>query len=78
MMAGSVVGPSRIFTTKGLGTSRAVVYWKGLREVTPGLYRRALTCEQPGRHEIGLYMSSPEVSTCFELLVEPALTGNTQ
>ncbi len=78
MMAGSVVGPSRIFTTKGLGTSRAVVYWKGLREVTPGLYRRALTFEQPGRHEIGLYVSSPEVSTCFELLVEPALTGNTQ
>ena len=69
MMAGSVVGPSRVFTTKGRGTTRAVVYWKGLREISPGLYRRALTFEQSGRHEIGFYMSSPEVVTCFELTV---------
>ena len=72
MMAGSVVGPSRVFHTKGRGTTRAVVYWKGLREVSPGLYRRALTFEQIGRHEVGLYMSSPELSTCFDLIVLPA------
>ena len=72
MMAGGVVGPSRVFSTKGQGTTRAVVYWKGVREISPGLYRRALTFEQPGRHEIGLYVSSPEVVTCFELTVLPA------
>ncbi len=73
MMAGSVVGPSRVFSTKGRGTTRAVVYWKGVREISPGLYRRALTFERPGRHEIGLYMSSPELATCFELNVLPAV-----
>ena len=74
MMAGSVVGPSRVFTTKGQGPTRAVVYWKGIREVSPGLYRRALTFEQSGRHEIGFYVSSPEVVTCFELPILPAVS----
>lgn len=72
MMAGAVVGPSRVFETKGRGPTRVVVYWRGLREVSPGLYRRALTFEQPGRYEIGLYISSPELATCFELTVLPA------
>jgi len=71
MMAGGVVGPSRVFETKGRGSTRAVVYWRGLREVSPGLYSRSLTFEQPGRYEIGLYISSPELATCFELTVLP-------
>ncbi|MBQ27305.1 MAG: hypothetical protein CMH81_04070 [Nitrospiraceae bacterium] len=73
MMAGGVVGASRVFETKGRGPTRAVVYWRGLREVSPGLYRRVRTFDQPGRHEIGFYVSSPQVATCFELTVLPAL-----
>ncbi len=72
MMAGGVVGPSRVFETKGRGPTRAVVYWRGLREVSPGLYRRELSFSQAGRYEVGFYVSSPQVATCFELTILPA------
>lgn len=59
------------YKTGGRGPSKVAFYWTGLKEVSPGLYSHVLKFDEPGRHEIGFYIKSPDVAACFEVDVLP-------
>lgn len=66
--AGGTV-PSEIFNTQANGSSKLVVYYRGLQEVSSGVYLRVVRLQRPGRYEIGFYIDNPELAACFELNV---------
>ena len=51
------------------GTTKVALFWTGLKETAPGVYSRVVKFDEPGRHEVGLYISSPELTACFEINV---------
>lgn len=63
--------PSVIYNTQADGSSKLVVYYHGLKEVSKGVFTRIVMFGQPGRYEIGFYVDNPELSACFELEVIP-------
>lgn len=63
--------PSAIYNTQANGSSKLVVYYRGLKEVSKGVFTRIVMFGQPGRYEIGFYVDNPESSACFELEVIP-------
>lgn len=57
------------YRVEGKGPSKVAFYWIGLKEVFPGKYSRVIHFDKPGRYEIGMYVDSPEVIACFEVIV---------
>lgn len=66
--AGGTV-PTDIFNTKSDGSSKIMVYYRGLKEVSSGVYMRTVRFNRSGRYEIGFYIDNPELTACFELYV---------
>ena len=59
------------------GTTKVALFWTGLKETEPGVYSRVVKFDESGRYEIGLYISSPELTACFEVNVAaPSAAGN--
>ncbi|MGR3319450.1 MAG: YVTN family beta-propeller repeat protein [Candidatus Anammoxibacter sp.] len=53
------------YKTKGKGPTKVAFFWIGLKETLPGLYTRVARFDKPGHHEVGFYIDSPELATCF-------------
>lgn len=68
--AGGTV-PSGVYNTQANGSSKLIVYYRGLKEVSNGVFTRTIMFGRPGRYEIGFYVDNPELSACFELNVIP-------
>ena len=66
--AGGTV-PTEIYNTRANGSSALVVYYRGLKEISSGVYLRVVRFKRPGRYELGFYIDSPELTSCFEVNV---------
>ncbi len=66
--AGGTV-PTQAFNTQANGASDLAVYYRGLKEVSSGVYLRVARFHQAGRYEIAFYIDNPELTACFELQV---------
>jgi len=57
------------------GTAKVALFWTGLKETQPGVYSRVVKFNEPGRHEVGLYIGSPELTACFDVNVTASTIG---
>ena len=67
-MAGGTI-PTDIYNTQSKGASAIAVYYRGLKEISSGVYQRVLQFQKPGRYELGFYIDNPELTACFEVNV---------
>lgn len=61
--------PTEIYNTQANGSSKLVVYYRGLKEISNGVYLRIVRFLTPGRYEVGFYIDNPELTGCFEVFV---------
>ena len=57
------------YRTKGKGPTKIAFFWKGFKEIAPGIYMQVAKFDKPGRHEVGFFIDSPETTACFEVNV---------
>ncbi len=65
-MAGGTV-PTDIYNTQSKGASAIAVYYRGLKEISSGVYLRVVRFQKPGRYELGFYIDNPELTACFDI-----------
>ncbi len=56
----------------GKGPAKVEFYWRGLKEVAPGVYSRILKFDKPGFHSVGFYIGNPELAAGFGIYVNPS------
>lgn len=58
------------YKVEGERPAKIAFYWTGLKETAPGVYSRVARFAEAGRHEVGLYIDSPETTACFGVDVD--------
>ncbi len=61
--------PTEVYNTQAKGSSKLVVYYRGLKEISNGVYLRVVRFQGEGRYEMGFYIDNPELSSCFDVNV---------